>query len=384
MKLKKIQISNFRNIKSAEIEAGDEFNLVIGNNAQGKSNFLEAFYALCLGKSYKAPIEEDVISFNENCAVVIGWFYDGNSEFSITLRWEKDPAAGVKKTVLLNGNPVGRLSEFLDQAPAILMIPDDLEIIRGAPDNRRKMLDLMCCRVYPPLVETLRNYKRILDARNSWLKLPVKSQDPLLGEIYEKKLSTYAGIIVSKRLEIIDMLRPFIEEHHNRIFRLPSPDIRYRTSIKNLKDRTADAISGSFLETLHTLKQEEQRRKFTMAGPHRDDFDLKQKGKTMKHFASFGEMRSSAALLKLAEVEIVSGKTGKSPVALIDDCLNEFDTDHMENFLRHLYERCQMFYTSTGIHDAFGQFAFIETYFTENGAIRRCSQAELKTLLKTY
>jgi DNA replication and repair protein RecF len=312
----------------------------------------------------------------------MGLFYDNSVEFSISMKWEKEPLSGVKKTVLLNGNPVARLSEFLDQAPAILMVPDDLDLIRGAPENRRRLLDLMCCRVYPPLVETLRNYRRLLEARNSWLKLPGKSQDPLLGDIYEKKLATLAGIIISRRLEIIDLLRPFIEEYHLRIFRLPAPEMRYKTSVKNLHGKTAEAVSSAYLETLKGLKEEELRRKFTMAGPHRDDFDLKQKGKAMRHFASFGEMRTSATLLKLAEVEIVSGKTGKNPIVLIDDCLNEMDQDHTENFLRHLYERCQVFYVSTGIHSGFNLFAGVKTFFTEKGEIRHCSLAELRMLLK--
>lgn len=369
MNLKKIIINNFRNLENLELETSPGFNLVVGENAQGKSNFLEAIYCLGLGKSGRTNREDDLISFESPSALVSGVFEHKKQEFNLGVLWEKQPAGSCRKTIHFNGNPLQKLSDFLDKSPMVMLSMDDLEIIRGVPDGRRKILDLISCRLYPVYVSTLRNYKKILESRNQWLKLPPDMKDKGLGEIYDLKLVELGSDIIDRRIQIIDYLQPMLQNLYRDVFDGEMPMMRYRTSIKNLKGKSLEHIKEAFLATMQRLSSEEKRRKFTMMGPHRDDFDFKQKGKSMKFFSSFGQMRGAAVVFKLAEIRTIREKTGKSPIVLIDDCLHEFDRKHLDRFFDYLLGKCQVFYASTVIPEHLAKIQDITGYNMQGGNI---------------
>lgn len=370
MNLRKIIINNFRNIENLELNTAPGFNLIVGENAQGKSNFLEAVYCLGLGKSGRTNREDDLIRFETPSALVSGLFAYNNQEFNLGMMWEKQAAGSCKKTIHFNGNPLQKLSDFLDKSPMVMMTADDLDIIRGVPDGRRKILDLISCRLYPAHVSTLRNYKSILESRNRWLKLPPDMQDRGLGEIYDQKLAELGADIIQRRIQIIDYLQPMLQELYADVFGGEMPLIRYRTSIKNLRGKTVEFIREAFTDTVLRLSTEEKRRKFTMMGPHRDDFDFRQKGKSMKFFSSFGQMRGAAVIFKLAEIRTIREKTGKSPIVLIDDCLHEFDRMHMDRFFDYLMGKSQVFYTSTSVPEHLAQIKEICGYNMRGGDIK--------------
>ena len=374
MNLKKITINNFRNLEDLELHTAPGFNLVVGENAQGKSNFLEAIYCLGLGKSGRTNREDDLISFESPSALVSGVFEHKSQEFNLGVMWEKQPVGSCRKTIHFNSNPLQKLSDFLDKSPMVMLSADDLEIIRGVPDGRRKILDLISCRLYPVHVSTLRNYKKILESRNQWLKLPPDMKDRGLGEIYDLKLAELGADIIHRRIQIIDYLQPMLQNLYKDVFDGEMPMMRYRTSIKNLKGKNPEHIKEAFMDTMQRLSSEEKRRKYTMMGPHRDDFDFRQKGKSMKFFSSFGQMRGAAVVFKLAEIRTIREKTGKSPIVLIDDCLHEFDRMHLDRFFDYLLGKCQVFYASTIVPEHLAGVQDITGYNMQGGNIKPWNQ----------
>lgn len=357
---------------------GPGINLFLGRNAQGKSNFLEAAYCLGLGRSFRTSREEDVIEFLSNEASVTGDFESPGGSFTLSVSWEKPLHGELKKTIRLNGHPLQKLSEFLDRAPMVMLGHDDLDLVRGSPEGRRKMLDLLCCRVRPALTATLRGYRKILDARNRWLKLPTNRHDPRLREVYNEKLVSLGSEIIMDRIKAVDHLRPRLESLYQEIFDGEASQIRYRTSIKNISGKSPEAVENAFTEVVQSLREKEILRRCTLVGPHRDDFDLKLLGKKMKDFSSFGEIRRAAVILKLAEMEIIREKTGRMPILLIDDSLNELDHEHMVKFFSYLEGKGQVFYATTGYNPLFDPIDGLSNFSVEKGGVFPCSPSGLK------
>ncbi|MCD4786539.1 MAG: DNA replication and repair protein RecF [Candidatus Eremiobacteraeota bacterium] len=380
MFIKEIKISNFRNLKSLELLSNGDFNLIVGKNAQGKSNLLEALYSLGLGRSYRTNREEDTIKFQESNAFVTGKFQHGQNEFSLAVAWDRKNRRSITKSIRYNGNPIQKLSEFIEKAPMILFTTDDLEIIRGEPVNRRKYIDLLTSRIYSTHISNLRSYRKILEGRNKWFKLPHSNRDRHLGEIYRQKLISIGSEIILRRLEVMEIIKPIIDRLYSSIFGGETPEIRYRTTVKNIRKKTIEDMQEAFTGTLDNLRSNEFYRKFTLAGPHRDDFDLRLRGKSMRSFASMGEIRSMSVILKLAGVELISEKTGLEPIVLIDDCLNEFDREHIEKFLDFLMGKRQIFYATTELHSYFKKIQDISFFIMEKGEIKPCSQSALEKL----
>jgi len=380
MRLKTLYLDHFRNLEATELNIGPGFNLFVGRNAQGKSSLLEAVYYLGLGRSQRTGREEELIAFTESSAAVAGKFSYAGSEFTLGVSWEKSPGNALRKTIHFNRNPLRRLSDFLEKAPMVMLGGDDMELVRGVPENRRRLLDLLCCRLYPPNVETLRRYRKVLEARNKWLKLPPKQQDPGLGEVYMEKLSHLGSKIINRRLQAMDLLRPLHGRLYSRVFGGEAPDLRYRTSIKNIIDKSVESMIQVFRQNLSRVREGEFRRKHTLVGPHRDDLYFKYCGKSMRNFSSSGEIRRAAVVLKLAEVEVIYEKTGRQPIVLVDDCLNEFDREHIEKFFNFLIGKRQVFYTSTGARPYFEKITGISTYLVEKGGITPCGLSSLKAL----
>jgi DNA replication and repair protein RecF len=378
MRIKKISINSFRNIDSLVFEPGEGFNFLMGRNAQGKSNFLEALYSLSMGRSYRTSREEDVIGFEDPFCRIEGCFSDLSGEFSLEVTWEKTPEKETRKTVKFNSNVLSRLVEFIDKAPMVLMTIDDLELVRGVPDRRRKFLDLLCSRLYPPYVGLLREYRKILDARNHWLKLPPSKQDSFLGEIYLEKFQDLGSDIIRHRLHTLESLEPIMRDLYVSIFGIQMPGIKYRSSIKNITETTKEEILKAYRETMNRFAAFEKQTGFTMVGPHRDDFDLKYKEKSMKNFASLGEMRTVAVILKLAEMEAIALKTGRDPVVCADDCFHEFDPERTAMFLDYLSTGRQVFYTATDFTPAFQNIPDLSVCRVSEGTITPCSLFQLK------
>ncbi len=379
MHIKKIEITNFRNISNISINPSSGFNLLIGKNAQGKSNFLEAIYSLNLGRSYRTYKEEDVILFHKNFAKVYALFKRGELEFSIEILWKKE-GNGVKKFIKYNGTPLQKLRQLVGLAPMSLFLAEDLNLIKGEPSTRRRFLDLLISRIYPPMVGTLSNYKKTLQERNQWLKLPHNKKDKGLGDVLEEKLITEGSKIILYRLKIFSTLKENFSKLVKKIFpkEITSPTLIYKSSVEGIKEANYERIKVAFKESIDKHTYKEEHRGFTLVGPHRDDFEAVRDGRSMRHFASSGEVRAVSVLLKLAEIETIHHISQKKPIVLIDDSLNEFDLDKIALFLNFIKEGKQIFYTSTRFHKYFENIKKINAFLVKRGEITPCTLQSLK------
>ncbi|MFP4496792.1 MAG: DNA replication/repair protein RecF [Vulcanimicrobiota bacterium] len=353
MIVNKLELNNFRNLKPASLEFSPGFNLIIGKNAQGKSSFLEALYSLSLGRSYRTNKEENIINFDSSFARVAGSFAVGGLAFSLEIQWEKPESTRLNKTIKLNSNPVTRLSDFIARSPMVLFLAEDLEIIRGAPENRRKLLDLICSRLKPVYASTLREYNKILDLRNRWLKLPERNRDKYMGEIYSEKLISLGAEILCHRFQALESLRKIMTQIFIDLFKQDMPKLGYRSSVKEFKNREPESLKEAFSDALQRLEQSENKVGYTLAGPHRDDIVFKKDGKRIRNFGSLGEIRGVSVVLKLAEAEIISQQMDIEPVILIDDSLRELDPSRVDLFINFIKAKKQIFFAATEIPEFF-------------------------------
>ena len=380
MILTKLTIENFRNYRHQEVKPGPGFNLFAGKNAQGKSNFIEALYLLGLGRPYRTTREEEALSPGAAYSRIAGEFGHHDERFTLDAAWEAGDGGVVRKVIRHNSNPVTRLSDFIGLAPMILLTLDDLDMVRGEPQVRRRALDLLCSRLDPSYVAELREYKKVLESRNAWLKSHSNQRDRHLGEVYRDRLATLGSRVISGRLEAVERLREEFESLYRKIFEMAPPQILYRSSTGKTDDVSPNQVREQFMETLDKVESQENRRKFTLAGPHRDDLDLLNYNGSLKKFASMGEIRSAAAVLRLSEAGIISRQTGREPIILVDDCLNEFDGDRIERFMNYLVGNRQVFYTSTGYFSYFEGIDDISNFIVKDGRIAACSLSSLKTV----
>ncbi len=373
MIVNKLTIENFRNYQKETLEPGSGFNLLVGKNAQGKSNCIEALYLLGLGRPYRTSREEDALPPGAGYSRVAGEFTEGEISFSLEIIWDNHSSGVLRKIIRHNKTPVSRLSDFIGLAPMVLLTVDDLDIVRGDPQLRRRFLDLLCSRVNPSYVVDLREYKKVLEARNAWLKIPPGKRDPRLGEVYLDRLVFLGAGVMLSRMDIIKQLREEFESLYREIFRGEPPAVSYRsTALKPGKSGQED-VRDSFRKTLGSLKRLEDRRAHTMAGPHRDDLEMISYNGPLKKFASLGEIRTAAAVLKLAEAVVLSRKLQREPVILMDDCLNEFDPDRVRLFLNHLAGNRQVIYAATCIPRYFDGIDGISIFQVNEGRITPCS-----------
>lgn len=375
MILTRVEIDNFRNFSHQEFEPGSGFNLVVGRNAQGKTNLLEAIYCLGIGRSYRTGREAEVISFDSSWARVAGSFSSGQVNFNLEMVWEKEPTAAVKKTARYNGNTVFKLSDFIEKAPIALFVPEDLDLVRGSPGQRRRYLDLICSKLYPAYLDQLRTYRNILSQRNRWLKLKPQTRNPAVGEVLTDKLIQSGTFIIHRRLQVLDSLKNEFAEVYRQIFNQEPPTLSYRSSVKNIQKRTSGEIAEAYKKAMKELSPAEKQHRFTLAGPHRDDFDLKVDKKSLRKFASLGEIRSAAAVLKIAEVEVISSYIRKQPLFLMDDCLNEFDQEKTRLFLNFIRDNSQVIYTRTMIDDYFKNVGNLSIFRIREGRVESCAQS---------
>jgi len=255
----------------------------------------------------------------------------------------------------------------------VLLAAQDINLITGSPDERRKFLDLFCCRIFPGHIMLLREYRKVMEQRNKWLKMPRNSRDKDLGEVLSEKLCSAGAEILMHRFYILEALKPEMEKLYADILNIPAPDLRYRGSVKEIKEKNIEGIRKAFMKTLQSLHYRESMRAFTLAGPHRDDFDLKAGGFSMKSFASMGELRSASIILKMAMASIIAGKIGIAPIILIDDSFNEFDPPRARLFLNYLVKSGQVLYSLTDI-TPYKNFTESAAEFTvEKGKITPCN-----------
>ena len=324
MRIKSLKIENFRNIKNIEIFPNDEMNVIYFENAQGKTNILEAIWLFTGAKSFRGAKDEELKKFGSEKAKIFLEFEAESIEKSAQIEI-KD-----KRNAFLNEKPLKSVSHLAGKFNAIIFSPADLRLLSDGPKVRRKFLDTAICQLYPTYIEILRGYTKAVTQRNSLLR-DFKNNSSVLPllDVFENEIAQNGEKIIKYRLRYIEILKEFIPEIYNGISNgRENLEIEYVSSLK--EENLRESLKNSRKEDMFTYK--------TSVGPHRDDLEFKINGISAKNFGSQGQKRSVALSLKLAEAKILNKNTGEYPVCLLDDIMSELDPERQNFILNHIKE----------------------------------------------
>ena len=323
MWINKIKVNNFRNYDNEEIELNKNINIFYGENAKGKTNIIEAIFLSSMGKSFRAKKDKEMIKLSENKAMIEILFNKKDRDGKIKIELQN------KKNVYLNGIKLKKLSELLGNINIVIFTPDDINILKGGPQNRRRFLDIMISQLKPNYMYNLNLYLKTLEQRNNYLRqIKEYNKDENLLEIWDEKLAEYAFNIYNYRNEFINKIKNKIKNIHSEITNNKEEiEIEYLTEceskekyLKLLKDRRKlDIIKG-----------------YTTKGIHRDDFIIYINKKELNIYGSQGQHRTAILSLKLSELNIIYEETGEYPILLLDDFMSELDEKRREHFLKNI------------------------------------------------
>ena len=356
MIIKSVDIKNFRNIKSLILEFCDGINVIYGQNAQGKTNLLEALWCLTGAKSFRTSKDSELINLEkENAEIKISFFDEGRDQECI-IKIDK------KRSAVLNGVEYKSASQLAGKFNAVVFSPQDIGLIKEGPSFRRKFLDLSICQSFPVYLNLLKNYNRTLDQRNKILK-DLKYNPSLEDFIidFEIELSKIGSQIIKYRKEFVEKLKKFLPDIYKGI-----SDGKEEISI--FYETTADEDENLYLEKLKEKRKEDVFNFSTSVGPHRDDLEIKINGLNSRNFSSQGQKRSAAIALKLAESAVISEITGTSPIALLDDVMSELDLTRQNYILNHI-KGWQVFITCCDPNNING-LENGKVFYIENGEVK--------------
>ena len=327
MLIRTLALNNFKNAGEEELRFGDGINVICGENASGKTNLLEGIFYFASGKSFRGCRERDLIRFGEEAASAELGFETGGAEYRMGLRIAKNQ----KRQILIGGVPVRRLSEYLGLFRAVIFTPDHLNLVKGAPEFRRRFLDLAICQSFPRYAASLNEYNRILMQKNAMLKR--ENVDRELLAVYHERMAALAAVITTNRCKYIAALTGAAAEFQKEM----SGD-RELLTLKYVcqcgePERASEELRKSYEALFEEKAAQEIRNGFCMYGPQKDDFSVYLNGKNARTFGSQGQQRSSVLSLKLAEGELSKRLTGEYPVFLLDDILSELDKGRREYIL---------------------------------------------------
>lgn len=323
----KVTVTNFRNAAEGSVEFCEGVNILLGNNAQGKTNLLEAVWLAASARSFRATREEQLIKFGEDFAVLSVDFTDARRQ-NITMKYQR----GRRHSYEINRNKVTRLSDMVGRFRCVLFCPEHLTLIKGAPAIRRDFLDAAISQLRPMYVVALDKYEKILKQRNNLLKTALDNRavyDATIGD-WNEQLAHEAAILSKFRQSYVAQLEYNIKQSFAEMSRCTGreneiPTLRY---VGSAGLDSYDDMNATKEVYLRLLRQNAEREIFagtTLYGAHKDDFEIELGGTSARVFASQGQQRSLALALKLAEGEIIKKECGEYPVFLLDDVLSELD-----------------------------------------------------------
>lgn len=323
MYIKEIKLENFRNYDFEKIQLNKGNNIFFGDNAQGKTNILEAIFVGGLGKSFRTNKEKELIKENKDIAKVEIKFFKNNREEKINFEINN------KKSFFINDIPIKKLSEIIGKINLVLFTPEDIEILRNEPMRRRRFLNIMISQLRPLYIHILAQYNKSLEQRNNYLKqVKFDNKSKINLEIWDEQLVKFGIKIYEYRKEFIEKINKKIKAIHLRTTENKETiEIKYKTNINNLEQYTRKMKENQELDIS---------KGFTAIGIHRDDFEIYINGKNVAIYGSQGQQRSSIISLKLAEAEVVYEEIDDYPVIMLDDFMSELDKKRTKGFIENI------------------------------------------------
>lgn len=357
MYIQTLELKNYRNYNFASINFEPGINIIYGDNAQGKTNIIEAIYMCATSKSHRTSIDKELIKIDE-------------LESHVYLRVEKDNILeeidvhlkrNSNKGIAINKVAIRKMNELLGVVHVVLFSPEDLGLIKNGPKERRRFIDMELSQLDKLYFYNLSQYHKVLKQRNNLLK-KIQNQRDLEEQldIWDLQLVQYGEVVIELREQFIDELKPIVyEKHHHltgyqeELVIIYEKDVeRQDLKAKLEKNRQRDIYQGS-----------------TSVGPHRDDICFKINDIDVRTYGSQGQQRTAALSLKLSEIELVKLKSSETPILLLDDVLSELDKHRQQYLIEHL-QSIQTIITCTGIEDLIQQMLVKkQLFFVKNANI---------------
>jgi DNA replication and repair protein RecF len=366
--IQNLTLSSYRNYERLDLQFENKVNVIIGENAQGKTNLMEAIYVLAMAKSHRTSNDKELIRWDEDYAKIEGRVIKKNGSVPIQLVISKKGKKGK-----VNHIEQQKLSQYVGAVNTIMFAPEDLNLVKGSPQVRRRFLDMEIGQVSPVYLHDLSLYQKILSQRNHFLKqLQTRKQtDQTMLDVLTEQLTEFAAKVVMKRLQFVDQLEKWAQPIHSGISRgLEELTLKYHTSLHVSDSPDLSKMINSYQETFSKLRDKEIERGVSLSGPHRDDVLFYVNGRDVQTYGSQGQQRTTALSLKLAEIDLIQEEIGEYPILLLDDVLSELDDYRQSHLLHTIQGRVQTFVTTTSVdgidHKTLNE---AEIFRVENGTL---------------
>ncbi len=337
MYIKELSLTNFRNYDQINISFDYGINIFIGDNAQGKTNILESIYLCATARSHRTHKEKEAIKWNEENAHIQLKVQKNYAEDTIDFN-----LCPKSKSVHVNKLPVGRLGELFGVLNIVMFSPEDLQLIKNSPKERRRFIDIELCQIDKMYYYALRQYHKVLKQRNLALKQYFSHKDYSIIEVWDMQIEEYAKIIIEKR-------RAFIEEINKIASHIHDDISGHKEKLEVIYQPSVDLIE--FNEKIIKYREKDILYQTTSIGPHRDDLIFLINGMDVKTYGSQGQQRSVVLSMKLAEIDIMKKYIGEDPVLLLDDVLSELDDKRQKDLFRYT-SNIQTLITCTGVEQS--------------------------------
>jgi len=357
VQLNKLKLVNYRNYENFEGNFDHLKTIIIGQNAQGKTNILEAINILATAQSDRAEKDSDLVLWNKEHALIFAMIQTKDSELEIALQINP---SGRRKLKINDVTKKAPQADLLGNFFSVMFSCDDLYLIKGSPSNRRNWLDSVIFQLDSKYHRTMQSYQKSVTQKNALLKstretgLSKKSLKEQI-EVWNDQIINSGSEIISTRLNFIEEIKPIAKEFQDNISRYTEElDLIYKCTISACNDK--EALQFLFKQSLEKSFEEELSRGQSVIGPHRDDLTFLINGKEAKSFASQGQQRSIVLAVKLAELKVIEKRKDEIPVLLLDDVFAELDESRQDFLLHNLPENIQTFLTTTHISNIQKEF----------------------------
>ena len=357
MYVESLALNNFRNYQNLDINFSDHINILYGDNAQGKTNILEAIYLAATTKSHRGSKDKDIISFGQEESHIRLTLNKRDVGHRIDMHLRKNKSKGVA----IDSIPIRRSTELFGLINIIMFSPEDLSVVKNGPGERRRFMDMEICQISRIYYSNLLKFNKILDQRNSLLKqiyFDKSAEDTL--DIWDDQLVETGSTIITERRNFIKMINDIIKDIHKKITSDKEDiEIKYEPNVEE----------ENFLKVLKNRRQLDMKNTITMTGPQRDDFGIYVNGNDVRVYGSQGQQRTAALSLKLAEIELVKKIINDNPILLLDDVMSELDSKRRDSLLEGIGD-IQTIITCTGYDDFIRQRVEVDKiYKISNGRI---------------
>ncbi|MCM1368037.1 MAG: DNA replication/repair protein RecF [Roseburia sp.] len=344
MTVKSVYVNNYRNASERFVTLAEGRNAFVGANARGKTNLLEAVYISGVGKSFRTPRDRELIKSDAQRATVSVTAEKNGAEETVKLVIDRE----TNKRVSINDVPISRMSELMGVCPVVLFCPDGLKIVKDAPADRRRFMDIALCQVSKAYFAALSRYEKVLVSRNRLLKSGGATDNTLAP--WDELLAESGAKIIKSRRGYVRSLNAPAAEIHGYLSDGEALSLEY----EGINGDSVESIRAELLRRYAADREGDLRLKYTHSGPHKDDIKLSVNGTDVRAFGSQGQQRTVALSMKLAEMRLLTDVLGTSPVLLLDDVFSELDISRRKKLLSAI-DGCQSIITATE-RDVFADF----------------------------